>query len=221
MTVNALGFRWLGDSSPPFENDRVSVKMDPRMARALPLAVTVAIILFLALYVVYQVKLPPPPVRRGEGSTKANMYALNQAVEDFSGLAGGYYPAGINTTVMEVLEQLGESSSDSSSIAGGDGIDSVRARDIGSTGPALLPRGFSNVYDPCYRSDSVQLEFDRSDRARPALVTSLMDPPAWKSESAGMVFYVPLGVHGKVATGYKIYGVDRRGLKSLVLSSRK
>ena len=195
--------------------------MRPRMARALPLAVTVAIILFLALYVVYQVKLPPPPVRRGEGSVKANMYALKQAVEDFSGLAGGYYPADMNATVMEVLDQLGEFSGDSSSIAGANGIDSVRARDIGSTGPALLPRGFTNAYNPSYRSDSVQLEFDRSDRARPALLTSLMDPPAWKSESAGMVFYVPQEVRGKVATGYKIYGADRQGLKSLILSSRK
>jgi hypothetical protein len=131
------------------------------------------------------------------------MRTLQLAVDDFSSITGGYYPADLNITVSEVLANLGKVSNDQSSIAGAKGVDSIRMRDVGSRGPALLPAEYANPY---YES-------------RPALVTLSSDLPKWTPEVEGIVFYVPLGVKGRLATGYKIYGAGREGLLDLALVS--
>jgi hypothetical protein len=180
----------------------------------------VSLAVFVAIVVIY-LSVAVYHVPGEERSFKGNMYQLRMCLEDFSRRTGGYYPADINTRVAQVLRELGVSSDDESSIAGAGTVDSVRARDIGSTGPALLPEGCGNVCDPSYRSRAIQRRFDRSSRARPALVTSHVDPPEWKPQSAGIVFYVPLGVQGAAATGYKLFAADKHGLIDVVLSSEK
>ncbi|TET43896.1 hypothetical protein E3J62_11820 [candidate division TA06 bacterium] len=134
-----------------------------------------------------------------------NMYVLQLVAEDFSDRSRGSYPAHINTTVKEVLEDLGKSSDDQSSIAGAKGMDRVRMTDIGSTGPAILPRGYRNPY-----AES-GVAVDMSD----------LDPPTWSPDSKGIVFYVPLEVRGKVAGQYKVYGAGRNGLLDSVLTSER
>ena len=133
---------------------------------------------------------------------KYNMFKVQSAVEGFRMWTGGYCPADINTTVKEVLHDLGDTSDNEYSIAGAKGINSVRGTDIGSTGPALLV-SFRNPFS----------------RRTEALTMSLTDRPAWSSRVSGTVFYVPKGIKGKTATGYRIYGAGKDGLLDLVLSS--
>ena len=144
-------------------------------------------------------------LRRPGLTVKDNMYTLRLAAKDFSRKTGGVYPASINTSVKEVLGDLGRPSDDESSISGARGLDPVSRGEVGSVGPGLLPDAFRNPYND----------------SSPVVATLAVDPPIWTPESAGMVFYVPVGVKGKLATGYKVYGAGREGLLDSVLTSER
>ncbi|MEW6686466.1 MAG: prepilin-type N-terminal cleavage/methylation domain-containing protein [Candidatus Edwardsbacteria bacterium] len=75
-----------------------------------------------------------------EASIKANMHTVQLAGENFSTMAEGLYPGGINTTVAQVLAQIGIPSTNNSVIAG-------------ATRPpfppeALIPVDFANPINP-------------------------------------------------------------------------
>ena len=145
-------------------------------------------------------------VRVRLASTSRNMYAVQHALEKFSTMTEGYYPADINTTVRELRRQLGSKSDNDTSVAGAKGSDPVLQGEIGSTGPALLSKNIRNPYS----SDIPAVH---------VLETSRMDPPAFSVP--GLVYYVPLDIEGNVATGYKIYGATQERLQRLVLSESK
>jgi hypothetical protein len=165
--------------------------------------IIVALLLVCAVIVIYPVFLSMRTYPR-EPSLKSNMHTVQLAIEDFSGMAAGRFPADINTTVEEVAGISSDSSNGLFSISGAKGLDPVSEKDIGSTGATLLPKTFRNPY---YQS-------------QPALGTSLLDPPRWSPEVRGMVFYVPLDIEGKTAGGYKVYGAGPDSLLGLVLHSQ-
>jgi hypothetical protein len=132
-----------------------------------------------------------------------NMHILEHAVRHFAGGAWGHYPADINTTVKQVLGQMGFSSDNPASVAGAGELDSVKEGEIGLAGPTLLPPDMAN---PLQKSS-------------PVIETVTPGPPSWSVEVVGTVFYVPLDVHGRIARAYKIYGAGPDGLVHLVLSS--
>jgi hypothetical protein len=185
---------------------------DPRKPRGAPMKWEIGLACLLGamllgfvvpvLVVTYPRPFGPSPVTLP--NIQSNMRVLQVALEIFSDTAGGYYPADINTRVKDVLGDLGKQSENLLSIAGAKDVDSVGMIDIGSMGPALLPAEYHNPYST----------------SRPAVTTSQSDPTTGTPGVAGLVFYVPLDVKGRVATGYRVYGVGRDGrLFNLVLSS--
>jgi energy-coupling factor transporter transmembrane protein EcfT len=169
---------------------------------AITLWIVVAFLLFIVLFNMWIIFKPPP--RLGP-STKTNMHILQLVLEDFAEIAM-YYPANLNVSVRNVLQDLGKDSDVSITIAGID-KDTIFPNEIGSTTPAMLSRwstqSFHNPYDD----------------SKPVLIVTKIDPPAWNKKIVGVVYYVPLGVKGNIAKGYKIYGAGKDGLLSLVLSS--
>lgn len=100
---------------------------------------------------------------------------------------------------------MGINSNNLYSIAGNSGYAPVTFYQIMSAKYVLLPKGFRNPFD----------------KSSPALMTSLVVPPIWKPEYAGVIFYVPIDIQGKRAKTYIIYGADKRGLVDLVLTPYK
>jgi Tfp pilus assembly protein PilE len=142
-------------------------------------------------------------VRQPQPSVKSNMHTLQIYVEDFAERANNNYPASINTTVKEVLEDLVIESDNDTSIAGAGNRDTVFTAQISSSGPAFLHSQFIN---PIYISN-------------PVLINSAIDPPVWDKNYIGVIYYVPLEVKGNIAKGYKIYGAGVKGLLSMTLTS--
>jgi hypothetical protein len=136
------------------------------------------------------------------GGIEGNMYALQSALDEFASMARGHYPADLNTTVMEVLEQLGVESLNDTSIAGARGPETGLEGEVGSTGPALLTKNMRNPYSG---HGLISL----------TVRVSAEDPPAFYMP--GMVHYVPLDVDGCIASGFKIYGETEEGFSDRVI----
>lgn len=141
--------------------------------------------------------------------TKANMHTLQMCVEDFSGGIKGSYPSHLNTRVLDVLKDLNAMSltlvNDSSSVTGYSNSDTIFAKDIGTTGPSLLPAkgNFKNAYG----------------NSKPVLIFSKTDPPVWDKKCIGVIYYVPIDVKGHIAKRYKIYGAGKKGLIPIAIQS--
>ena len=127
---------------------------------------------------------------------RRNMYEVHSALKEYSTMAKGYYPANLNVTVREVLEQLGHKSGKEISLAGAKGCDPVFQGEIGSSGLVLLREQMRNLGSSF-------------DSPLPILATSTSDPPT--QLLPGLVLYVPLEVDRSVARGYKVYCVDVDG----------
>ncbi|TET44301.1 hypothetical protein E3J62_10850 [candidate division TA06 bacterium] len=152
--------------------------------------------------------VPASRTRAKEASLKSNMHTVQLAVEDFSTMAEGLYPATINATVAEVLRAQGHAAPPSATLSivevgAGDPATGVQ---IAESENSLLPSSFRN---PLY-----------GERSKPALGTwTERRVPQWSEETVGIVWYVPIGVKGKSAAGYMIYGVGAKQALSLVLTS--
>jgi hypothetical protein len=138
---------------------------------------------------------------RRRGSVGSNIYALESALDEFASMARGHYPADLNTTVMEVLEQLGIDSDNDTSLTGASGSKANLEGEVGSTGPALLSESMVNPYSG-HNLVSLIVE------------TSEADTPAFSMP--GILHYVPLDVDGRIASGYRIYGETKRGFSDRV-----
>lgn len=162
-------------------------------------AVIIGVILIAVIIpnAVYIVRHPKPGV-------KSNMHCLQLYIEDFAERANKNYPASINTTIKELLEDLGIESDVDTSIAGAGNRDTLFTEEIGSVGPCLLPPNYANPFG----------------KSQPVLITSRVDPPKWDKNYIGVVYYVPLEVKGNIAKGYKIYGAGHKELLELVLTSK-
>lgn len=149
--------------------------------------------------------LPHSHHRPEDASTKANMHTLRLCFEDFSKKANGYYPSHLNTRVLDVLKDLNVTSNDSSSVTGYSNSDTIFAKDIGTTGPSLLPakEHFKNCFD----------------KSKPVLIISKTDPPGWDKKCIGVIYYVPVDIKGNIAKSYKIYGAGKKGLIPTALQS--
>ena len=133
----------------------------------------------------------------------ANIHTLQLTIEDFYFQAGNKYPANLNVTVEEITVGQKENNNGSVSMAGAYG-DTIYPTQIGTNGPALLPiNHFRNSFN----------------KKSPVAICTKTDPPIWNKKTAGVVYYVPLGINGNIAAGYKIYGSGKKGLISLVISS--
>jgi len=135
---------------------------------------------------------------------KANMYILQQSLEEFANITGGYYPANLSTTATQIAQQISLESKENISLTGTSDYENIFAGEIGIDHKAILPHDITN---PFFSKES----------PGPVFTTSFVDPPSWSIP--GVVFYVPLEVNGNIAKGYKIYGAGKDGLLSLVFSS--
>lgn len=136
---------------------------------------------------------------------RANMHNIRVAVEQFPQMANGYYPATINTTVGDILDQLGSDGDDELSLADAGTNDPATGAQLNATGNALLEGNYINPF--------------RDGPHGLVLGTWIDGEPTWSSETSGMVWYVPLEVNGNYATGYEIYGVGEKEILTFVLSS--
>lgn len=185
--------------------------------RMLPIVFKVVSLIMLGALVVFSVLAVPLTValnvlsmrkRAKEASLKSNMHTVQLAVEDFSTMAEGLYPATINATVAEVLQVQGYSppASATQSIAGPNTGDPATGSQIGVSQDALVPSNFTN---PMHR-----------DPRKAALGTLTRSGGLyWSKERVGMVWYVPIGVKEKSAAAYEIYGVGTEEILALVLRS--
>jgi len=138
-----------------------------------------------------------------EKVAKANMHTLQLTIEDFYIRAGNKYPANLNVTIEEITVGRKENNNGNVSMAGSYG-DTIYPTQIGAKGPSLLPiNHFRNSFN----------------KKSPVAICTIADPPKWNKETAGVIYYVPLGINGKIAAGYKIYGSGKEGLISVVISS--
>lgn len=147
--------------------------------------------------------------RAKEASLKSNMHTLQLAAEDFSTMAEGAYPATINATVGQVVQELGYTPPVSAptvtlSLVGTGTSDPVTGGEISASEDGLLPSGLRNPMDS----------------ARPAVGTwNEGGKPQWSRDTVGMVWYVPVDAKGHSAKGYEIYGVGAKDILTLVLTS--
>jgi len=166
--------------------------------------------------------LPHSHHRPEDASTKANMHTLQLCVYDIAvnpNITGklkynyrshqGFgvkeiYPSHLNTTVFEMLKEVNQTSNNSVSLVGFNKSDTIYSKDIGSTGPSLLPAkgNFKNPYG----------------NSKPVLIFSKTDPPVWDKKCIGVIYYVPINVEGNIALGYKIYGAGKKGLLNCLQS---
>ena len=140
-----------------------------------------------------------------EVMVKANMHNIQVAVEQFPDMANGYYPATINTTVGDILDQLGSRGESELSLADAGTNDPATGAQINAAGNALLEGRHVNPF--------------KNGPHGVVLGTWIDGEPTWSSETSGMVWYIPLGINGNYATSYKIYGVGEKEMLSYVLSS--
>ena len=138
-----------------------------------------------------------------ESTLESNMRAVEIAVEKF-GAQSGHYPATINTTVRQVLADLGQESDDERSVADAGRRDPASQEDLNSTGSAFL---------------SITLKNGWNDDPSSLVIATWSGEPEWSDEMKGVVWYVPNGVDGNRAAGYQIYGASEWELYEEVLSS--
>jgi len=138
-----------------------------------------------------------------ESKLASNMVAVQTAAEEFAAYSG-HYPATINTTVRQVLADLGQESDDERSIADAGMRDPAAPRDINSTGNAFLTITLENPWS-----------MDTSSQ----VVATWSGEPDWSEDVKGLVLYVPSGVEGNRASGFEIYGASEWGLYEEVMSS--
>jgi type II secretory pathway pseudopilin PulG len=138
-----------------------------------------------------------------EKVAKANMHTLQLTIEDFYIRAGNKYPANLNVTIEEITVGRKENNNGTVSMAGAYG-DTIYPTQIGAKGPSLLPiNHFRNSFN----------------KKSPVVICNRTDPPIWNKKTAGVVYYVPVGINGDIAAGYKIYGSGKEGLIPVVISS--
>jgi len=124
---------------------------------------------------------------------KQNMQTVMLALEDFSTMAEGRYPAERSQTTGDVIVATGGRAATTANQS----IDS------------LLPSDFRNPYEERF----------------PALTLGSRTPPDWTLKNLGQVIWVPQKVSapvhdtlGKIAEGYRLYGIAPSGPLNLVLS---
>ena len=164
--------------------------------------------LFIVLPVLLAISIPnfiSMQTKAKEIMIKANMHNIRMTVEQFPLMTDGYYPATINTTVGDILDQLGSHGDDELSLADAGTNDPATGAQLNATENALLEENYVNPF--------------KNGPHGLVLGTWIDGEPTWSSETSGMVWYVPLGINGNYAAGYKIYGVGAKEILTYVLSS--
>jgi len=147
------------------------------------------------------IRMPRHPYK--EAYVTGNMHTLQFVLEDFYKVAENKYPSNLFVTIGEVNKKQNDTFYSVRSIAGAKG-DTIFKNQIGMKGPSLLPKWFINNYDD----------------SKPVIICTKFDPPVWNKEHIGAIYFVPYGIKGNVADGFKIYGAgNKRMLKRIIESN--
>ena len=147
-------------------------------------------------------RMPRHPYK--EGNVTGNMHTLQLVLEDFYKAAENKYPSNLFVTIGEVNKKQSDTFYSVRSIAAING-DTIFKNQIGLKGQSLLPKWFINSYDD----------------SKPIIICTKSDPPVWDKEYIGTIYFVPYGIKGNVADGFKIYGAGNKRMLKRILESNQ
>jgi type IV pilus assembly protein PilA len=143
-----------------------------------------------------------------DASVKANMHTLHLAIEDFTTMSEGQFPAHPTTLVLDILNQMGIVSANDARIA--DNCPGTAVNVNTGAGTALLPG--SNSYKNPFLNNGNSLDLHPNPGASP-----LHQPIVPNGSGQGTVYYTPVNISGFTAAGFKIFGDGAKIIIDMVL----